>query len=137
MQGWRTLADGVDLAVEAAPDSGSIVVYAENYGQAGAIEYYGRSTARVVSFSDSYRLWAPDRLPPDLRALVYVNSELGADVDSLFGIVVPMGGVTEPTARERGTSVWLCLSPQPGFYEHYARRVAPVKQGLPRPSSRP
>ena len=136
MQGWRSLAEWVDLSLEAAPDSGSTVVYTENYGQAGAIEYYGRHVRSVVSFSDSYRLWAPDRLPGDLSAFVYVGSDLGADVDSLFGVVVPMGSVTEPTARERGTTVFLCLRPDPEFAGYYARRVASVKEGLPRPAIR-
>lgn len=132
MRGWRSLAEWVDLARDAAPDSGSVVVFAENYGQAGAIEYYARRAGPVTSFSDSYRIWAPDRLPDDLSAFIYVGSDSPTDLDSLFGAVVPMGSVYEQTARENGTTVFLFLDPLPGFAGHYARRVASVKEGLPR-----
>lgn len=129
MLGWPELAAAVDSAVALAGDRRTCLVYAENYGQAGAVEHLSRAIQPppVVSFSDSYRLWVPDTLSPEIRNFLYINDELGEDVQSLFADIRPVGGITNPLARERGTTVYLCRQPREDFAEFWAMRVKEVK----------
>jgi hypothetical protein len=130
MQGWDELADIVIRASDTIADKSRLFIYAENYGQAGAIEHFGRphGLSDVVSFSDSYLLWIPDSLPPDKDLLIYVNDELGEDVDSLFAQCDSVGSVTNIYAREYGTTVYLCRSPKEDLNRFWTDRVWWVKQ---------
>jgi hypothetical protein len=132
MLGWNELGKIVMKACDSVIDKQSIFIYAENYGEAGSIEHYGASfgVENVACFSDSYLLWAPDTIPASKVAFIYVNDELGRDVDSLFASIDSIGSITNPNAREYGTSVYLCRHPRSDFRKFWADRVAQVKQVL-------
>ncbi|MCB9289063.1 MAG: glycosyltransferase family 39 protein [Lewinellaceae bacterium] len=125
MMGWKELGQ---LAIKACQmaDEQEVLLYCENYGEAGAVDYYGqgRGIPPAVSFSDSYRLWLPRNI--SANALIYVNNELGEDVEALFEDIQLVGSVTSPHARERGTSVFLCRQPVRPFPEFWEERVAEV-----------
>lgn len=126
MLGWTEIAALVDTAVASAgAPLEQIMIYGENYGQAGAIEYYARpvNPPPVASFSDSYRLWAPRTLPADMQTLVYVNDELGEDVQDLFADIRLVGSVRDTLAREYGTRVYLCRQPRRDLPAFWAERV--------------
>lgn len=135
MLGWPELAALTDTALAHAGNPNNCLVYAENYGQAGAIAHLGRLSpgVRQASFSDSWRLWAPEQLPDSVNTLIYVNDELGEDVAALFPDIQKIGEITHPLARERGTSVWLCRQPRESLPDFWAERVREVKAyyGLP------
>ncbi len=129
MLGWQEMAD---LAIEAWKRSGGhdrAVIYAENYGEAGAIEHYGGPAGLppVISFADSYRLWAPDILPRQLSSFIYVNDELGADIDSVFAKTTLIGRVGHPHARERGVGVFLLSEPDSAAWDFYSGVAGRVK----------
>lgn len=130
MLGWDELANIVIRASDTIADKNRIVIYAENYGQAGAVEHFGRphGLPDVVSFSDSYLLWIPDSIAPEKDLLFYINDELGEDVDSLFAQCDSIGSVTNRNAREHGTTVFLCRSPKGNFNRFWADRVWWVRQ---------
>ncbi len=130
MLGWEELADIVIRASGTIADKNRIFIYAENYGQAGAIEHFGKQHGLpdVVSFSDSYLLWIPDSLSAEKDLLFYVNDELGEDVDSLFAQCDSIGSITNINAREYGTTVYLCQSPKDNFNRFWADRVWWVRQ---------
>jgi len=83
-----------------------------------------------VSFSDSYLLWAPDTLPAYVNTMIYVNDELGEDVESGFANIQKIGEVQHPLARERGTGVWLCREPRHSLPGFWANRAGQVKGAL-------
>lgn len=125
--GWPELAAHIDTAFLRGGDPRQVLLYCENYGQAGAAETLCKGGKRTaVSFSDSYRLWAPKRLPAEVNTLIYVNDELGADVQALFADIQKVGEITNPLAREHGTSVWLCRSPREDFPAFWEKRVREV-----------
>jgi hypothetical protein len=108
-----------------------MTVYCENYGQAGAVELFaGEHDIRVISFSDSYLLWVPDSLPEEQQAYLYVNDEPGADVVSMFAGIDSIGSVTNPFAREYGTTVYLLKDPTADFGAFWKDRVGAVKAAL-------
>jgi len=129
MLGWDELGTIVIKASDTIQDKNRIMIYAENYGQAGSIDHYGKpyGLPPVVSFSDSYLLWVPDTISPDIDIFFYVNDELGTDVDSLFACIDSVGSITNPYAREFGTSVYLCRSPRSDFRSFWSARVKEVK----------
>lgn len=130
MLGWDELAGIVIRASDTIADKSRIFIYAENYGQAGAIEHFGKphGLPDVVSFSDSYLLWIPDSLSPEKDLFFYINDELGEDVDSLFAHCDSIGSVTNRNAREFGTTVYLCRSPKDNFNRFWSDRVWWVRQ---------
>jgi len=120
MLGWEELAGLARSAVQGEP-AGTWIVYAENYGQAGAIEHFlPLRRPGVLSFSDSWRLWVPDTLPAGVRTFIYVNNELGEDVQALFGDIQKIGEVQNPLARERGTAVYRCRAPRSDFPDFWS-----------------
>lgn len=110
MLGWDDIARAAEKAYSMA-DPKSTIIYAENYGQAGAVAILGQGLPEPVSFHESYLYWAPRKLSPDVNTLIYINDELGEDVASFFGQVDSIGQVTNPLAREFGTRVYLCTKP--------------------------
>ncbi len=58
---------------------------------------------------------------------MYVNDELGGDVDSLFANIIIAGKIKNPYARENGTTVYMCREPRGDFREFWHRRVREVK----------
>ncbi len=81
----------------------------------------------MVSFSDSYRLWAPAELPHGVQTLIYINDELGEDVRHLFADIRLVDSLAVPMARERGTCVYLCRSPQQDIQTFWRDRIRTVR----------
>lgn len=63
MFGWKEMAEAVArVYASLTPDEqNSCVIYAQNYGQAGAIDYFGRRwrLPRAISGHNSYWFWGP------------------------------------------------------------------------------
>ena len=129
MLGWQKIASLVDEAAARVDNPATLFIFCENYGQAGAVEHFSKNPnlPPVVSFADNYRIWAPDTLPPAVTTMIYVNDELGEDVQAIFANIELVGEVQEPLARERGTKVYRCQEPRSDFREFWKERAAMVK----------
>ena len=127
MLGWPELANAAVVAFRQVPAGTPVMIYGENYGQAGAVDHFGHryGLPPAVSFSDTYRLWLPDEI--GARALIYINDELGDDVQRLFADIRPVGRVTDPFAREYGTTVYLCQHPREDLARFWRERVKSVR----------
>lgn len=124
MLGWKELAQLVQKAYDQVEDKNRCLIYCENYGQAGAVELFAKNLPPINSFSDSYRLWIQKETNADI--FIYVNDELGEDVQALFADIQAIGKIETPYAREYGTTVYLCQQPRRPFGELWARRVKEV-----------
>lgn len=128
MVGWKELADIVIQTYQNLPDSekASCAIYAENYGEAGAIKFHSKKygLTEPISFSGSFLFWAPDSA--NLNTLIYVNDDTG-DVSYYFTEVKQVGHITNPYARESGMPVYLCQTPRNGFEDFYAEKVKRLK----------
>lgn len=127
MLGWEELAQHVKTAYHGVNDKSKCFIYCENYGQAGAVELFNKDLPPVNSFSDSYRLWMQTDTNADI--FIYVNDELGEDIQALFADIKLIGKVENPYARERGTSVYLCRQPRQSFAALWKQRVQEVLSG--------
>jgi hypothetical protein len=104
------------------------MIYAENYGQAGAIMVIGKkyNLPEPVCFSESFFYWFPRNPDHKITNLIYINSELGDDISKLFADCRLIGQIQNPLAREFGTGVWLCTKPNSSFNEFWRQRVPQV-----------
>jgi len=129
MTGWEELAGIVYRTYQGLPPESrkKCVIWAENYGQAGAIRFYTlmKGLPEPVSFSDNFLLWVPDSLG-ELEYLIYVNDET-EEISTHFRSVTACGAITNPLAREYGLGVYLCAQPHRNFYKIYAGKVAERK----------
>ncbi|MGG5208574.1 glycosyltransferase family 39 protein [Chryseobacterium sp. MIQD13] len=57
MQGWKELSQKVDKEYSLLSGTGRTLVLCDNYGQAGAINYYSRKGVKAVSFNADYINW--------------------------------------------------------------------------------
>lgn len=129
MTGWRELAGIVIQAYHGLSDAekASCGIYGENYGQASAIKYYGKEFGlpEPVSFNETFALWAPDSANP--AVLIYVNDELGEDIQHFFGDISLAGAVKDPYFRESGVQVYVCKNPRNGFASFLTEKVRSMK----------
>ncbi len=129
MLGWKELAEIAQLAVKSTGNPEHCLVYAENFGQAGAIQYFaGDRFPPVYSFADAFAFWAPKDIGDEIEFFVYINDELGEDVQNLFSKITEVGSVQQRYARERGTSVYLCSDPRVDFATFWSSRVEEVRE---------
>jgi hypothetical protein len=129
MTGWRELAERVIEAYQSLPaaEQAGCAIYADNYGQAGAIKYYAKpyGLPEPVSFSETFILWAPDSV--EASTLIYVNDELGEDIQHFFGDIELAGQVNNEYFRENGLQVYLCKNPSRDFQAFYREKVGLIK----------
>jgi hypothetical protein len=126
MIGWEELTAITAKAWNMIPDKKAAFIYCENYGQAGAITVIGKKYGlpEAICFSESFRYWVPERFDPDIKSFIYINDELGTDVAKLFNKIDSIGSISDPDAREFGTTVWLCESPVMSFNEFWTERLS-------------
>jgi 4-amino-4-deoxy-L-arabinose transferase-like glycosyltransferase len=75
--GWEQLAEEVTAAVaQLSPEERSrAVILAPSYGQAGAIEFFGRDLPPVYGEQNNYHLWGPPEDPVDVAVLAGFREE--------------------------------------------------------------
>jgi hypothetical protein len=125
MLGWEELTATASKAWQMIPDKKAAFIYCENYGQAGAISIIGKKykLPEPISFNESFRYWIPLKFDPDPVACIYINDEMGEDVRTLFRKITVIGSITNPDAREFGTTVYLCEEPVMSFNEFWGERL--------------
>jgi len=125
MIGWEELAAITDKAYQMIGDKKASFIYCENYGHAGAVTIIGKKYGlpEAVCFSESFRYWIPLKFNPDIISFIYVNNKLGEDVQNLFNKITLVGKISNPDAREYGTSVYLCEDPKSSFNEFWTNRL--------------
>lgn len=110
MQGWRELAEKVDAAYMSTPDRATTLVLCDNYGQAGAINYYSKRGIKAVTFNADYINWF-DLSKPYKHLIRVKNWHERADemkeTGPLFATGYAADSVTNRYAREWGTTVFI------------------------------
>ena len=117
MLGWEELTSITNKAWQMVQNKNISIIYAENYGQAGAICVIGKryNLPKALSFSDNFRFWLPKSFSTEITEVIYINDEIGEDVQELFADIQKVGEISNPLAREYGTTVYLCQNPKRSF----------------------
>lgn len=129
MLGWDTMAALAAKAWnELTPEQRkNTQIYADNYGDAGAIHHFGKkyNLPEVISLNSSFTLWAPDSL--NAKYIIYVDDQGGKNIESFSSALESyrkIGEVDNPLAREYGTAVFLLVNPKTPLKERYAKELA-------------
>lgn len=102
-------------------------VYADNYGEAGAIHHFHKQYhyPDVISLNSSFTLWAPDSL--NGQYIIYVDEDNGAKIDTFKSVMQSyrkIGQVENPLSREKGTAVFIMVHPGPALDDRYMKELA-------------
>jgi hypothetical protein len=128
MIGWRELSDIVISAYQGLNpiEKAQCAIYAENYGEAGAILYHGKKSGipECISLSDNFLFWAPDSVNQEI--LIYVNDDT-RDISYYFENIELLGRLTNKYARESGVPVYLCKIPRNNFEKFYSEKIEQLK----------
>ena len=111
MLGWKELAAKVDLAYAKAPADEYTVIICDNYGLAGAINFYTKTKGlQAITMNADYVNWID--LSKEIRNVILVreaSDEVSDREISLFEKSEEIGTITDPNAREFGTIIHLLL----------------------------
>ncbi|MDX2130338.1 MAG: glycosyltransferase family 39 protein [Chloroherpetonaceae bacterium] len=114
MLGWKELAYKVDSIYSSLPNRENTLILCDNYGQAGAINYYSRYNVKAVSFNADYINWFD--LSPNyvnfirIKESEEVNYELTV-TSPYFKSARISGFITNEYSREFGTTILLFTEP--------------------------
>lgn len=114
MLGWQEIAVKVSKAynlLDAAQKSRTII-YCDNYGQAGAVDYYKDKLNLPTPLSDnaSYLNWIPESLSMNLENIVLVTDdhhEMSHPFIKECQEAILVDSVTNPYAKEKGSLIIL------------------------------
>lgn len=109
MLGWKELAHKVDSIYLALPNKNKTLIICDNYGQAGAINYYTKQNLKAVSFNADYVNWF--NLSIKYENLIRVkeqndNMEEFEKTAPYFENSMLVGSITNQYAREFGTTIY-------------------------------
>jgi hypothetical protein len=111
MVGWKELAAKTDSVYAALPDKENTLVLCDNYGQAGAINYYSTfKNIRAVSMNADYINWIP--LDKNINNVILIKFHTDKDPDrqrerAFFEKVSLKGKIENPYAIESGAGIYL------------------------------
>ncbi|MCA9729390.1 MAG: glycosyltransferase family 39 protein [Candidatus Eisenbacteria bacterium] len=108
--GWRELTEAVAQVYRQLPpeEQASCLIVGRNYGEAGALLYYGRALGLppAVSQHNSFYLWG--YTPPDPKVVILVNQEV-SDLQTVFEDVREVTRVTFPYTMPFERDVPICV----------------------------
>jgi hypothetical protein len=110
MLGWKELAQKTENFFNSLPipEQTNTIIYCRNYGQAGALSYYGSDyfSQHVITDNGSFLLWIPGRLSFD--NLVFVGREMPEKDDAVFQHfqkITVIDSVTNAISRQYGDKI--------------------------------
>ncbi len=109
MLGWKELAYKVDSVFSTFPNKEQTLILCDNYGQAGAINYYTKQNIKAVSFNADYINWF--NLTKKYVNLIRIKESNETEVElketsPFFETSSIAGYVTNKYSREFGTSIF-------------------------------
>ncbi len=114
--GWKEIADEAVVAWNQVPvgERGDCAIFAQNYGQAGAIDFFdrGRGLPPVISGDRTYWLWGPRSYTGQCMVVLGDRKER---LQELFSQVEYLGTSAEnPWALQPPAAFYLCRGPKFG-----------------------
>jgi hypothetical protein len=124
MLGWEELTEITNEAWQKV-DKKKCIIYCENYGQAGAINMIGKkyNLPEPISFCDAFGYWFPKEFEYEITEFIYINDELGSDVNDLFEDIEEIGRIKNEMAIEYNVQVYLCKKPRSSFNKFWSERT--------------
>ncbi|MTK54023.1 hypothetical protein [Paludibacter sp.] len=128
MVGWQDMANKALMAYKTIPvnEQESTLIFCDNYGQAGALNYYNRGKMKeAYSFNTDYIFWLPKM--KNIKNIILIGNLPNKDVLSQFETVQQTGTIENQYAREKGTCVFILRNGKPEwtsmFYKLAKNRI--------------
>ena len=118
MLGWKELSAKVDSASSLINDPYNTIVLCDNYGQAGAVNYYTKyKNVPAFCMEGDYYTWFL-QYHKEIKNIVLIKTadeEMNTDEEKLFfKTIIPMDKVENIYAREQGTTIYILKDIIPG-----------------------
>ena len=128
MQGWEEMARkmGTAYATLDSNEKKNTILFCDNYGMAGAVNYYGEKYGLPNAYSDnaSFLYWMPDHMRIDnLLLLTDDKQEMEHPFVKEFKSAVLWDSVTSPYAREKGNLIILLKGADDKFNEMFLDKI--------------
>jgi len=109
MLGWKELAQITDSAWATLPTNEYTMVLCDNYGQAGAVNYYSKNkNIQALSFNADYLNWFKlDRKIINMIVIKEPGDTIEAGATQLFESTYTFGHIKNSFAREYGAGVYI------------------------------
>lgn len=136
MLGWSEIAHKVDSAYSSLGDKSHTLVMCDNYGQAGAINYYSKfKNINAVSFNADYINWIP--LDKEIKNLILIKEADDGDssvakVKPLFNSFKLVGENENQYSREEGTKIFLFEDANTSINKIIIKKIEEYKKELTR-----
>ena len=131
MQGWKELAYKVESIYTALPNEQQTLILCDNYGQAGAINYYAKNKEiGAVSFNADYIDWFNLNKKYDnlIRIKTYeVNNDELMVTSPFFDSAVVGGSITNRFAREYKTTIYVFRNAKIDINKRIKEEIKKVK----------
>jgi hypothetical protein len=136
MLGWEEMARKSANAFHSLNDleKKNTLFYCDNYGEAGALNYYAKKYKLPETYSDnaSFLYWMPDSLQFDNIVLVTDDTkEMEHDFLKNFKEVVLFDSITTPYARERGSLILLLKGMNEQMRQDFKIKIQKAKKEHP------
>lgn len=133
MHGWDEYAPLVQQALQrlTPQERAHCVVYGDNYGQAGALNWFGPALGlpRAYTLNGSNSYWMP--APDSVTAFIYANEgDQPEDLKRAFETMEVVGRVQNPYARVRGSEVLLFRHPRTDLRPFVQQRIKEAQDGF-------
>jgi hypothetical protein len=131
MLGWKELAQKVDQASSKLSNDGQTLILCDNYGQAGAINYYSKNkNSKAVSFNADYINWFDfdDTIENLILVKEFDHSKEAFDkIKPFFGTAAVSGSITNSYAREYRTTIFIFTRPKIDIIQYIKTKVEAQK----------
>ncbi len=125
MLGWEEMAALVRKAYAQIPaaEHNQTIIWCDNYGEAGAVNYYNAKyqLPRAHSTNASYALWSPPRVNP--KIVILVSYEAPTDLIPHFKSAQIVGRLNNPLYRESETHVSILREPDQALLQRWNAEI--------------
>ncbi|MEO5908793.1 MAG: glycosyltransferase family 39 protein [Ginsengibacter sp.] len=133
MLGWKEMTEKTAKAYSSlsTEEKKHAIIFADNYGEAGAIKYYGKkySLPEVYSDNASFLYWLPDSLRFENFILITDDKqEMQHDFLRDFSSVILFDSITDPYSREHGSLIIILKGPNEKFNQMFKKKISEDKE---------
>jgi len=127
MLGWKELAEKVDAVYNKLPNKEQTIIVCDNYGQAGAINYYTKNKSiKAVSFNADYINWFD--LDTKIQNFIRIkepgdNSDELEETSPFFETAYIADSITNSLAREYRTTIFVFNRPKIDINQRLKKEV--------------
>ena len=131
MLGWKELAAKVDSVYATLHRPDQTLILCDNYGQAGAINYYSKRGIKAASFNADYLNWF-DLGPRYVDLIRVINfeekNEEFKETSAYFNAAYLADSISNPYAREYGAAIFVFIGARIDVNKRIAEEIEEVKK---------